>query len=55
MEEALQLANATEYGLAATVWTQDISRANTLAAKLESGIVWVNCWLRQIYVRLLRY
>ncbi|HMU25253.1 MAG TPA: aldehyde dehydrogenase [Ferruginibacter sp.] len=45
MEEALQLANATEYGLAATVWTQDISRANTLAAKLESGIVWVNCWL----------
>ncbi len=45
LEEALQLANATEYGLAATVWTQDISRANTLAAKLESGIVWVNCWL----------
>jgi len=45
IEEALELANATEYGLAATVWTQDISKANIIAAKLESGIVWVNCWL----------
>lgn len=45
LEEALQLANATEYGLAATVWTQDISKANKIAAKIESGIVWVNCWL----------
>ena len=45
MEEALQLANATEYGLAATVWTQDISKANKIAAKIDSGIVWVNCWL----------
>ncbi len=44
-EEALHLANATHYGLAATIWTQDITRANRLAAKVESGIVWVNCWL----------
>lgn len=44
-EEALQLANATQYGLAATIWTQDISRANRVAAKVESGIIWVNCWL----------
>ncbi|MFN0081696.1 MAG: aldehyde dehydrogenase [Ferruginibacter sp.] len=44
-EEALELANATQYGLAATLWTQDISRANRMAAKMESGIVWVNCWL----------
>ena len=44
-EEALQLANATQYGLAATVWTQDISKANRVAAKIQSGIVWVNCWL----------
>ena len=43
--EALELANATQYGLAATLWTQDISRANRMAAKIESGIVWVNCWL----------
>jgi len=44
-EEALELANATQYGLAATLWTQDISRANRMAAKIESGIVWINCWL----------
>lgn len=44
-EEALQLANATSYGLAATIWTQDISKANRVAAKVESGIIWVNCWL----------
>jgi aminomuconate-semialdehyde/2-hydroxymuconate-6-semialdehyde dehydrogenase len=44
-EEALQLANDGEYGLAATVWTQDISRANRIAMKLEAGIIWVNCWL----------
>ncbi len=44
-EEALQLANATEYGLAATIWTQDISRANRVAAKVESGVIWINCWL----------
>ena len=44
-EEALQLANATQYGLAATIWTQDISKANRIAAKVESGIIWVNCWL----------
>ena len=44
-EEALLLANATQYGLAATIWTQDISRANRVAAKVESGIIWINCWL----------
>ncbi len=44
-EEALQLANATSYGLAATIWTQDISKANRVAAKVQSGIIWVNCWL----------
>ena len=44
-EEALAMANATQYGLAATIWTQDISKANRVAAKLESGIIWINCWL----------
>ena len=44
-EEAIQLANATQYGLAATIWTQDISKANRMAAKVESGIIWINCWL----------
>lgn len=44
-EEALQLANATQYGLAATIWTQDISRAHRVGANVQSGIIWVNCWL----------
>jgi aminomuconate-semialdehyde/2-hydroxymuconate-6-semialdehyde dehydrogenase len=44
-EEALQLANHSTYGLAATIWTQDISKANRVAAKVQSGIIWVNCWL----------
>lgn len=44
-DEGLHLANATQYGLAATIWTQDISKANRVAAKVESGIIWINCWL----------
>lgn len=43
--EALALANDSNYGLSATIWTQDITRGHRLAAQLESGIVWVNCWL----------
>ena len=45
MDEAIEMANSTSYGLAASVWTQDISKANQLAIKLQTGIVWVNCWL----------
>jgi aminomuconate-semialdehyde/2-hydroxymuconate-6-semialdehyde dehydrogenase len=44
-DEALQLANASDYGLSATIWTQDVTRANRVAAKVHSGIIWVNCWL----------
>ncbi len=44
-EEAIQLANGTGYGLASTVWTQDISRANRVAEQLQAGIVWINCWM----------
>ncbi len=44
-DEAMELANCSEYGLAATIWTQDVSRANRVAAKVHSGIIWVNCWL----------
>jgi aminomuconate-semialdehyde/2-hydroxymuconate-6-semialdehyde dehydrogenase len=44
-DEALQLANTSDYGLSATIWTQDVSRANRVAGKVNSGIIWVNCWL----------
>ena len=43
--EALGYANSTTYGLSATVWTENLSRAHRVSAALESGIVWVNCWL----------
>lgn len=43
--EVLAMANATDYGLAATVWTEHLTRAHRVAAQLEMGIVWVNCWL----------
>lgn len=43
--EALQLANATEYGLAASLWTERQSRIQAFTQQLEAGIVWVNCWM----------
>ncbi len=44
-EEVLAYANSTDYGLSATVWTKDISRAQRISESLQAGIVWVNCWL----------
>ena len=44
-EEVLALANGTEYGLAASIWSKDISRCHKLASKLDFGIVWINSWL----------
>ncbi|WP_338870730.1 aldehyde dehydrogenase [Myxococcus stipitatus] len=44
-DQVLAWANATKYGLAASVWTKDLSRAHRFAARLHSGIVWVNCWM----------
>ncbi|MBL7923796.1 MAG: aldehyde dehydrogenase [Bacteroidia bacterium] len=44
-EEVLRYANSTSYGLAATLWTQHLTRAHRVAARLHNGIVWVNCWL----------
>lgn len=43
--EALNLANATPYGLSATVWTNNLERAHHFAANLEAGIVWINTWM----------
>lgn len=44
-DEAVLLANGTDYGLATSLWTSDLNRAHRVAAKMESGIVWINCWL----------
>ena len=43
--EVIAQANSVRYGLSATVWTENLSRAHRVSAALESGIVWVNCWL----------
>jgi aminomuconate-semialdehyde/2-hydroxymuconate-6-semialdehyde dehydrogenase len=44
-EEAIAMANSTEYGLAASIWTTNISRAHGTAHQVDSGIVWINTWL----------
>lgn len=46
-DEVLVYANSVRYGLSATVWTENLSRAHRIAGKLESGIVWINCWLQR--------
>ncbi len=43
--EAVARANGTRYGLVASLWTRDLDRAHRVAATLEAGIVWVNCWM----------
>jgi len=44
-DDALRLANAVDYGLAASIWTRDLNRAHHVAARIDAGIVWVNAWL----------
>ncbi|HXD92691.1 MAG TPA: aldehyde dehydrogenase, partial [Bacteroidia bacterium] len=44
-EEVLMWANSTIYGLASTVWTQDLTKAHRVAQNIHAGIVWINCWL----------
>jgi aminomuconate-semialdehyde/2-hydroxymuconate-6-semialdehyde dehydrogenase len=43
--EAIAFANSTRYGLSSSVWTRDLQRAHRVAAAIDSGTVWINCWL----------
>jgi len=43
-EEAVAMANHTKYGLAASVWTNDLKRGHRVAQQMKAGITWVNCW-----------
>ena len=45
--EAAKLANTSSYGLSASLWTKDLSRAHKVAHELEAGTVWVNTWLKR--------
>ncbi|TVQ50867.1 MAG: aldehyde dehydrogenase [Phycisphaerales bacterium] len=44
-DHAIRLANATDYGLAASIWTNNLKRAHHLADRVQAGIIWINCWL----------
>ncbi|MGG2093772.1 aldehyde dehydrogenase [Bacillus sp. S13(2024)] len=43
-EQAIQIANDSIYGLAGVVWTNDLRRANRVASRVNSGLLWINCW-----------
>ena len=45
-QEALSIANSTEYGLGGGLWTRDLSRAHRVAAGIRSGMVWINSYKR---------
>ena len=44
-DEAVAFANSTSYGLSASLWTGDLQRAHRVAAAIDAGTVWINCWL----------
>jgi len=44
-DDAIDMANATEYGLASVIWTENLSKAKRVSSKIKSGIVWINCWM----------
>lgn len=44
-EDVIEMANSTRYGLAASIFTKDISKGHRVAAKIDSGIIWINTWM----------
>ena len=44
-EEVVKMANSTKYGLSASIFTENISKAHRVASNIDSGVVWINTWL----------
>ena len=44
-EEVINMANSTKYGLSASIFTENVSKAHRVAAKIDSGVIWINTWL----------
>ena len=44
-DEVIAMANSTQYGLSASLWTRDLDRAHRVAGQIQSGTVWINCWM----------
>ena len=45
VDEAINLANDTKYGLSATIWTNDQKKGDRVALGIDAGVIWINCWL----------
>ncbi len=46
-EEAIEIANCTRYGLAGSVWTEDLEKGKRVSERIDSGMVWINTWLHR--------
>lgn len=46
-DEVIDWANCTEYGLAGSIWTTDIEKAKRVASKIDSGVLWINTWMKR--------
>ena len=46
-EEAIEIANCTRYGLAGSVWTEDLEKGKRVSERIDSGMIWVNTWLHR--------
>ena len=44
-EEAIEIANDTQYGLSATIWTKSLKKSNRVAKNIDAGVIWINCWM----------
>ena len=43
--DVIEVANNTDYGLSATIWTDDIEKGERVAKQVDAGVIWINCWL----------